>query len=159
MENKYYTPELSEFRVGFEYEFRHRDYKDMGWKKYSTPNFNYEEEDSFIDRKDLSEFRVKCLDGEDVEELGWELEGSLYKDACHLDSPIYKMVNNGTYLLINNPFGTGVTIKVPNLYRDGSGNYDGYSILVSRMKIRNKTELRDVMRMLGIETKKPSDLG
>ena len=161
MENKYYVPELSEFRVGFEVEGRYNIKSDwekvvLGVDDFEVIFDDYEHE---MDGKFSDLYRVKCLDREDVEELGWELEESLYKDACHLGSPVYKIVNNGTFLLINNPYGTGVTIKMPNLYRDGSGNYDGYYILVYRMKIRNKTELRDVMRMLGIEAKKPSGLG
>lgn len=73
MENKYYTPTIEEFHVGFEYEFRHPDYKDGGWKKYSTPEFNHEREDSIPFNGRLEDFRVKYLDREDIESLGFKL--------------------------------------------------------------------------------------
>jgi len=71
MNEKYYTPEIEEFKVGFEFEFMHSDYKEQGWKKYNTPEFNFEKEDCPFGGKDLSEYRVKYLDREDIESLGW----------------------------------------------------------------------------------------
>ena len=74
--DKYYTPEIEEFHVGFEYEFRHDDFKEDGWIKYSTPEFNPEREDSFIGKSDLSEYRVKYLDREDIESLEFIFNGN-----------------------------------------------------------------------------------
>jgi len=71
MENKYYTPTIEEFHVGFEFEFRHSDYKEDGWKKFTTPVFNMEREDCPFACQTLEEYRVKYLDREDIESLGF----------------------------------------------------------------------------------------
>jgi hypothetical protein len=81
--NKYYTPELSEFYVGFEYEFDYTtllDYKVCGrtWGKVKlTENIlelgqdgDIEDENPFY--KPMKCFRVKYLDIEDIESLGFE---------------------------------------------------------------------------------------
>ncbi len=69
MENKYYTPCIDEFHVGFEYEFKHSEYADMEWKKYTTPQFNLELEDWVFGTP--TQFRVKYLDRKDIEDLGF----------------------------------------------------------------------------------------
>jgi len=65
--SNYYTPKIEEFYVGFEYEFRHSDYKELGWKRYNTPEFNWEREDAITANSNMSQFRVKYLDQEDIE--------------------------------------------------------------------------------------------
>lgn len=70
-EYKYYTPESWEFRDGFEYEFRHKESpKEFGWKRFKTPELNWEREDCPLGLSDLSEYRVKYLDKDDIEDLG-----------------------------------------------------------------------------------------
>ncbi len=62
--NKYYTPDIEEFRVGFEYE--DWDIKsDENWIKRTVPNSGYT-------KHPHEEVRVKHLDREDIESLGWE---------------------------------------------------------------------------------------
>ena len=64
--NKYYTPEISEFHVGFEYEWC--DGYDNIWVKetvdINTP-LTYFRDDADV------EHRVKTLDREDIESCGW----------------------------------------------------------------------------------------
>lgn len=74
MENKYYTPKMEEFHEGFEYEFKHRDYPDSEWKKCLTPEWNPEREDSPLFKTNLSEYRVKYLDREDMEKEGFIID-------------------------------------------------------------------------------------
>ena len=80
MENKYYTPEIEEFNIGFEFEF-----KDNGvWTKdkfICNSKFGF----TFDDMPELANnSRVKYLDEEDIESLGWEFKdtnsnGDLYQ--------------------------------------------------------------------------------
>lgn len=72
MENKYYTPEISEFHVGFEYEI----YVPGTDTEYTKKIFTLTEV-GFIQNvydQNLQEgwFRVKYLDKEDIESLDWK---------------------------------------------------------------------------------------
>ena len=71
MENKYYTPTLDEFYVGFEYEQKHGDkwkslvfdinYEDSDWNELYHINYCLA----------YHSIRVKYLDKEDIESLGF----------------------------------------------------------------------------------------
>jgi hypothetical protein len=63
MKNKYYTPEIEEFHVGFEYE--RNQYDNNIWFKYVV------ERKDVLDHSD-KDIRVKYLDREDIESLGFE---------------------------------------------------------------------------------------
>lgn len=84
-DNKYYTPSIEEFHVGFRYEYNSKDFMSLldgtagQWKKEnfhcgcgldgeSEMNDIY----NLIDRKSI---RIKVLDRDDIEELGWKYEG------------------------------------------------------------------------------------
>lgn len=78
-ENKYYTPEKEEFHIGFIYEVNGAEVKtpnnSKGWEKVAfganyndflmptNPNYN------IMSRN----FRVKYIDKEDIENLGWKI--------------------------------------------------------------------------------------
>jgi hypothetical protein len=79
MENKYYTPTIEEFHVGFEYEYRNTVRDSSGnqiksmWKKETfgldMPGWNLETVFIMIQNDNI---RVKYLDKEDIESLGFE---------------------------------------------------------------------------------------
>ena len=64
----YYTPELEEFRIGFQYEWLNEDKE---WVKVDSPEVitpdGYDEQ--------FYGLRVKHLDREDIEGEGWEFTG------------------------------------------------------------------------------------
>lgn len=62
MEDKYYTPLTEEFYVGFEYEIRQADI----W--YKTL---FQSNECLCDFINTDGYRVKYLDKEDIESLGW----------------------------------------------------------------------------------------
>lgn len=76
--NKYYTPEIEEFCVGFRFEKRilssygHQiQLEDVTWEKRElTPRCRIPK-----DKNTVTFYRVKHLDTEDIEELGWENPG------------------------------------------------------------------------------------
>ena len=85
--NKYYTPELEEFHVGFEYEYFTKDWvgKDYThtWVKLK---FNQKEDygndlDNMVYFIETEQVRVKYLDREDIESLGFDLD-QCTKDGC-----------------------------------------------------------------------------
>lgn len=152
-ENKYYTPEIEEFYSGFEYEHLERN---GTWKKVDefSNEYDYEDNPHYEVIKDIekNKIRVKYLDKEDIESLSWikEEKDSKFNKIYHLETPIYKLVTNGTFLLVVKPFCNKITIKIPNFIRDGSGNFDGYITKVYEICIKNKSELKKLMIQLGI---------
>lgn len=136
MENsKYYTPTIDEFHVGFECEY-------LNYKKEWVPTIITEE--SYMYQRDgeydndnpleinrsekyKTSFRVKFLDHEDILAEGWERTRTtrfkiLSNDTTYLMSEVVR----GDWL-INNEFDT-----------------------VFFGTIRNRSELRRVMKMIGI---------
>ena len=137
MKNKYYQPKIEEFCVGFEYEYQEKD----GWSKTeifessftsgSTGLNEYIDNDfNFIcENIDCGNIRVKHLDREDAEELGWVSDGSYFilgNYALWFDEKSIKIAVLGDYDFEENGFqGT----------------------------ILNKSELKKLMVMLNIEKK------
>lgn len=89
MENKYYVPEIEEFHVGFEYEYV---------TNMAVPTDDDSKWDSFLfgDQEKFKSWdwrlllqdclkrkliRVKCINREDIEEFGWELDSVVEKEA------------------------------------------------------------------------------
>jgi hypothetical protein len=78
MNNEYYTPTIEEFHIGFEYEYSDLDHnlKNTKWFKEKVPlEFSSSYYLELINKKDW--IRVKYLDKEDVESLGfinWAVE-------------------------------------------------------------------------------------
>ena len=83
MKNKYYQPKIEEFHVGFEYEI-YEDfdyYTEKTWHKqfYGKNGTNHENMD-YVHENYLDKIRVKYLDQQDIENLGWEHYG---KAVCN----------------------------------------------------------------------------
>lgn len=69
-ENKYYTPKIEEFRVGFEYESQDLCLNGICWVK---EKYQGEELRTYLTNElERKELRVKQLDTEDIESLGFE---------------------------------------------------------------------------------------
>jgi hypothetical protein len=78
MESKYYTPQIEEFRVGFECEF-FNNMQDKQWNKIVCDTdhigiaYTCFEEGTIEWEDDISHtFRVKYLDSEDIESFGFK---------------------------------------------------------------------------------------
>ena len=76
MENKYYTPSIEEFHVGFEYEIEEPD------GSYTKQELTVRDSLEFIDDHS-SEFRVKYLDIDDIESLGFK-ESEYKNTGCFI---------------------------------------------------------------------------
>lgn len=126
MDNKYYTPELSEFYIGFQYE-----------QKVGNPQndlieeieFNYNKckfPDPFLgynlNKLNLSNIRVKYLDKKDVENCGW-------------------IWNTDRYEHNNNDWGADLEIL---------DNNEGVAINQIVYSIKNINELQKLMKQLNI---------
>lgn len=129
--NKYYTPEIKEFHVGFECEilgYNPKKRLDKNFKKewdkiiYSLEDFIYLEEKNI-----LSNFRVKYLDKEDIESLGFKnISGNWY-----YDDKTYQIIGDYKSLEIS------------------KGEHEFRKILFKGI-IKNKSELKKLMKQLNI---------
>lgn len=125
---KYYTPVLEEFYIGFEYEIL----EDGNWTK---EKFKI---DVYLDEFFMSEKRVKYLDEADILELKWEKAQFVTEDH------IVKNYKYGDFTLNHwsgSPFETGYYIEIWHEHQDNA--FNGY--------IKNKNELKKLMTQIGIK--------
>lgn len=136
MDNKYYTPELEEFHIGFEYEvdslynkFSHKSFNKIIaiWEELDIVFDDYEHEDHFNEI-----YRVKYLDKEDIESLGWleskEIENNFFlKDQYRRNWKLYLTKDIGRIILENDC----------NYFID--------------IVIKNKSELKKLLKQLNIK--------
>lgn len=147
-ENKYYTPEIEEFRVGFEYEYL-GSIRNLFWEsiKMEQEDFSimFDDWEHEQDGKFNELYRVKYLDQSDIESLGWVM-GRIKLGYNELD--VYGLKN----YIITTPqkaYDNTHIIDISRMKSIGQG--------IERMFrgiIKNKSELIKLMKQLGIyETK------
>ena len=134
--DKYYLPEIEEFHPGFEYEVKWNEEKII---PYTFPNYPRVGIDwgpmrdriaiieNLLSSKD--NVRVKYLDGEDIESLGFVFKGG----DTHLT------YHYGGYAITHTPSNNKINIY----YYDGSE-------FVNAITIKNKSELKKLLKMLNI---------
>lgn len=140
MENKYYTPEISEFYSGFEYELLGHSGKmvpggiTQKWEKleYSLDASYLNDEDSLKELLDCEEIRVKYLDQSDIEELGFIPDPS---GERYFEKEEYQL-----YLNIH-------PIHNITIYTSEYGDIK----IIFQGTIKNKSELKKVLNMLNIK--------
>lgn len=155
MENKYYTPEIEEFHVGFECELNANaaastfdNEKDFYFVPY-TINLNPLNISKLIDKKEV---RVKYLDREDIKSLGWEHVGHTLSDFFKLEKSVrlgsghwfheFRIIfdYNNKYTQLEDHFWN---IKI-------EGIFGGDSDILFEGVIKNKSELKRVLKQCGI---------
>ncbi len=133
MKNKYYTPTIEEFHVGFECEIKRGE----EFEKYICKESILELSALAIDVNINKSFRVKYLDREDIENCGWYFKS---KTPVGLD---YFWSNNHLHSIIFNPNTRRLVITV----RD-EGRKKDYTAFVGILN--NKSELKKLMQQLNI---------
>lgn len=155
MDKKHYTPTIDEFRVGFEYEQLHLN-DHPAWKGEPT-TWNKEivtEHDLFEDFQDCMEnglIRVKYLDMEDIESLGWtDFQHSVndwYKWNKTVECPISFYTYQALLLQHDIP-SSGIRIIGYEYEHEMKEDKNGVNLF--RGTIKNKSELKKLMTQLGI---------
>lgn len=163
MSDKYYTPDISEFYVGFEYENK-EGFLDGTVKlqeQFDNSKWIYNCVEigdlPYIHRalyginstNELCGVRVKYLDKEDIESLGWKITGG----------KLIKNVRDEFELPFNDPRESHDKVRLIFNYSSKwclitSGNYDIlYGDWSTRFcgYIKNKSELCKLMKQLGIK--------
>ena len=147
--NKYYTPSIEEFHVGFEYEMKQtfgdgtvktqEQFDNTEWTKdVCTAGIVYIER--MLHGKNAENgicgIRAKHLDREDIESLGFEIpQGGL-------DYIYKKVVGDIYYILITNPeYPTKIEIRCSHPSW-AYGSFLG--------TIKNKSELKRVLTQIGV---------
>lgn len=125
LDNKYYIPTIEEFHVGFEFE-----YKDFNGYKKDTVSFIDEQ---FILDVEFKRVRVKCLDKEDIESLGWGFVKDIYMRT---------MQSGLVYYL-------WITPNVVSINVSSGGGLES-SNQIFRGTIKNKSEFKKLMKQLRI---------
>lgn len=166
--NKYYTPELEEFHYGFEYE-QFEDYdvpgKDKEWHKfvYGENGSDNPESLTYVSALGikLKTLRVKYLDREDIEELGFVFNetttqamggpsGSVMAfDMLEVEMP------RGSRNVLENFY---MTYAVPTnwvLIWNVSKMFNSDDIKHTRFcgKVKNKSELKRILNQIGVQWK------
>lgn len=161
--SKYYTPELEEFHVGFEYEAYEIGYtydvelieeqpavlqilgnpiQSAAWvkKEYSLLDFS-----SVIDGEldaYIPEVRVKYLDIEDIESLGWKLSHEQNSQNPKGFYFTYVFRKSGMYLDFYPNRKDKITVH-------NGGHYEDYNCLFTG-QVKNKSELKKLLKMIGV---------
>lgn len=130
MTDKYYTPTIEEFRVGFEYESQDLCLNGTCWVK---EKYQGEELRTYLtDELERKEIRVKQLDKEDIESLGFTfIKENIFKKETEIHK--YEL------LFYNNQL---TTINVNNVKKTMGGYFFG--------TIKNKSELQIILKQLTI---------
>jgi len=149
-DKKYYTPEIEEFHPGFEYEIYENEYDDRGWREWTFYGNPYHpDKNTFIEGIKNGEIRVKHLDREDIESLGWIHENYLIPD---LKTMWYKKpIDDNFSFWIGHGCYKGKTESVvirainPNTFfksemQGSKVRFQGH--------LKNKSELKKVLKMI-----------
>ena len=134
--NLYYTPTISEFYVGFEYE--EYQFLEKNWK---TVKCEFIKPNTTIDPK---WFRVKTLNQSDIESLGWKYDvnmSELEYDSFYIE-PGYDNKNRFIQYSLQN-------YKNGKVYLDKCINSGVHEI--GFITIKNKSELIKLMQQLNIK--------
>jgi hypothetical protein len=134
--NKYYIPNLEEFHVGFRYEFLSDPCIYGTWRKVTCTK------DKVIHHlleTEPSSFRVKFLDRDDIEELGWDFESDdsfiqTYFITC--GGNIYQLTKSDK------------SIKIIN-----KGLIKENNVTLFFGQLKNYNKLKDIMDIVGINSK------
>lgn len=146
---KYYTPDISEFYVGFEYE---SNYNKSNWE---ATTLKYDDAASFFDNYEYdaypTEFRVKYLDIEDITSFGFTHTASLkgYQENFRIEKLFRRLNEEHDDTMWQNVFLQYAPdihrIIIRNEVSDGSVNETFFEGV-----IKNKSELKKLLIQLNI---------
>ena len=158
---KYYTPELEEFHVGFEYDFleQHGSPNEKWISKVLTEISDGEDDMYLGDTLHAIEkyervylrnaVRVKYLDEQDIKDLGWELQGETPSPYTGKPLKTFKIkkeigFNTGSDYYLETTDSNKIMITIFEYSSYGGGKEE------MSFTIKNKSELKKLMKQLGI---------
>jgi hypothetical protein len=149
MVDKYYVPDISEFHVGFECE-RLTSKDSTDWQPYIVTSATWSSNAMWCMIRDEGElFRVKYLDREDIESLGWVYK-SYTDDVRDAGGNWAKQTRSGYFKgdwylsYYNDSFQHCIMIRET----EELSEYPAMRFLGT---IKNKSELKVLLKQLGID--------
>lgn len=146
---KYYTPKIEEFCVGFEYEYRYvyNEAQDvwgkevMGAAHLDIISCSYDDYDVYFE----GWYRVKYLDRGDIESLGF---GYMGKDDYGFD--VFNFYNK---IGVNTGLSYHITVVNQVKIHLAIAGYGSYDCPINEFDfyVKNKHELKILLNQLGIE--------
>ncbi len=162
-DNKYYTPTIEEFHIGFELEFKNSMVTPVEfrkevceWETLSIAFDTWEHEQGEF----KNEFRVKYLDREDIESLGYSLKEEL--DWRHPKGPAtyFKKSKDSGHERMGHTdwseiYARFYTNSVPSIEitkgRSGhESGVEGFEFKAFSGSLKNKSELNRLMKQIRI---------
>jgi len=150
-EAKYYIPEIEELRVGFECEIQ----SSYGFQKGIFPEVLYldtlsgfrADEIGAIEAVKSSNIRVKYLDSEDIESLGFIFNAGVtertdrfsYKNFMlyfNREAKIVRIAEMNRQIVFQRAFPMGIELDCKELFNG---------------TVKNKSELKQVLKMIGVQ--------
>lgn len=144
--NKYYTPSIEEFHVGFEYEYRTQGNE---WEKdillYDQVHSNKLDTIRKMLQNELNEIRIKYLDKEDIQSFKFKTQDG--KEHIHeTDDLLFFVIWNG-----KDEFG--ITYNKKEHYIKTIKHFSGLHNMNEcwmPINIKNKSELKILLEQLNI---------
>jgi hypothetical protein len=140
-ENKYYTPSIEDLCIGLEYQYFKSNGAGDFWLDDKITSFDEIPCDGGVEeRLSNGEVRIKYLDKEDVESLGFK-EIEPFTDNSKFKKPFMLRGAECELIFIHNKVNQHSLIKIR--HEKGDINY-------FCGKIKNKSELKKILKMTGI---------
>jgi len=141
-ENKYYTPDISEFYVGFEYEHfskgAYSKFEIIGWSDFEDISYD-------LDIKDR--IRVKYLGSSDIEDLGFRKVKD-YSDQIIFQTVIHEFPEGHSwYELDFDKYSQDIIIEY---WEDLGKNRQSIREQLFKGTIKNISELKKVLTQVGV---------
>lgn len=160
-ENKYYTPEIEEFHVGFNYQFKtyiagninNPEWITTTWganSTFSDQGFNIIDiRDNHIVVVEAKDIRVKHLDREDIEDCGFKSIGTTIDDWYELkiSRPGIMTAHTNRRFVLRHDFRTNQGVVI-DAYDYESG--DSGENTIHRGTCKNKSEFKKLLIKIGI---------
>lgn len=146
VESKYYTPSIEEFHVGFEYEYNDNTIENPIYiQRISSPiDFVIHSYDAYeLDEDEILFTRVKYLDKEDIESLGFKQVTEPWmkkRSHCYFKCTIPNILGGEEEYLIYDFNDHRLTIGDITSFEE---SYNVHNIV-----IRNKSELKVLLKQL-----------
>jgi len=146
----YYTPSIEEFYVGLEYE----RFCNTVWNKYKYSQFGQDKLTTVFYKIQEKEIRVKYLDKDDIESLGFEYDvdqsgeeyPSLYEEhGCSNAYILDKQLDSINTCWIIYHFSDNF-LTIERIVNCSSSKDD----MLFRGTIKNKSELKRILEMIGV---------
>jgi len=135
---EYYTPKIEEFHVGFEYAVRYSDHGNWGpWIELDCSDAHqiFQAKSIMEGGSKKVQFRVKCLDGEDIKSLGFaHVQSTEKKNIAKAEYVTYDVFTDGKHNI--------------GLYGDGTVVIQMKYVTVFHGTIKNKAELEFILERI-----------